>query len=104
MKLLNLILTPDWETEAFPEAECVNPEEREPTVLLSVKKYACIVVDTRFPDSLEVVTAVPYVCPAPAENGGLLWGWSKPDGQQTWDHHERAVHEDSARVVAWTRA
>jgi len=102
MNLINTVITHEWERVVFPESECIHPDPREPDVRLSTTRYACIVVDQRFDDHLEIVVAIPYTCKAlPEDGGGTLYGWTRPDGKQYWDHHERAIHDDPGRVVAW---
>jgi hypothetical protein len=93
-----------WETEAFPESDCVHPCPREEGILEGKSLYLCVVVDHRFGDTAHLILAYPYTCPALPENGGgTLWGWSSQGSKQWYDHKTRSIHDDDERVVAWTR-
>lgn len=98
-------MTPDlqailvgFRNHGFPVELCTFQNLREPEVFDSQTEFLCVVVDCRWPDRATILPLKPYVAKDP-ETGTLLYGWT--DGDAFFDHFERAVHEDNARVVAW---
>lgn len=90
-----------WETEAFPESECVHPCPREAGIMEGKSLYLCVLVDQRFDDSACLVLAFPYIFTE--DDGNVLWGWSSQGNKQWYDHKTRSVHGDNERVIAWSR-
>lgn len=92
---------PDFETEAFPQGDCVEQNPREAEVMDSATMYLCVVVDSRFRSECRVVPLRPYTCST--EGGTVLFGWVTLNGDQYVDHRERSIHDDHERVVAWKK-
>lgn len=84
----------------FPEDLRIIPNKREPDVRDSDVEFYCVLADPRFPEECQVKVLRPYTCPE-LDGAELLYGWT--DGYNVYDHFERDIHDDFARVVAWKR-
>ena len=88
-------------TDPFPYHLCAVRDPREADVRLSTDAdyHVVVLVDSRFPCRGFFARARPYT--AWDEDGGkTLCGWLDADGN-VYDHGERDIHGDHAKVVAW---
>lgn len=92
-----MLLSLSWETSAFPAEECAIESAREPGIMDSPRTYLVIITGPQG-DCGRIEVARPYTCET---NGALLYGWASAASDEWFDHWERSVHNDDARVVAW---
>ena len=85
----------------FPVHLCVVLDTREMDVTNSTDAdyHIVVLVDGRFPCQGYIVRAKPYTA-RDLDNGGILYGWVDVDGN-LYDHGEKDIHDDNAKVVAW---
>jgi len=87
--------------DPFPAHLCVIPDTREEDVANSTDNdyHVIVLVDARFPCVGRIALARPYTA-KDMESGETLYGWLDTDGN-LYDHGERDIHDDHAKVVAW---
>jgi hypothetical protein len=97
---IRTLLSLTWETSAFPAEECVVADFRESGILNSPITYVVFITDPRGGYG-RIELARPYTCRSLHPNGAHLYGWASATSDEWFDHWERSVHNDDARVVAW---
>lgn len=84
----------------FPVKECAIPDENEPNVFYSKKLYTCLVIDTRFVGSYQVIHHCrPYICTS-TDGTETLFGWLNADNRVT-DNLWQSIHMDDECVIGF---
>lgn len=84
----------------FPIKECTIPDENEPHVYYGKRLYTCLVIDTRFVGSYQVIHHCrPYICTS-TDGTETLFGWLNADNRVT-DNLWQSIHMDDECVIGF---
>ena len=99
------LLHAGYEVRRFPEEECTEQCRHEPEVFDATTLYLCVVLNRKWPKSLRVCYARPYIAKGEDDDGNVnvMYGWVEVESDHIMAHREREINMNDEYVVAWKK-